>query len=164
MGAGLRGWGAAGQGTAGTHPHPIPAGVDWMNKVMARFVRGDAQAAEIDALWEISKQIEGHTICALGDGAAWPVQVRGPEGWRGQQPSPTPLTTPLLHAGPHPPLPPRAGGEDAALQRGQSPSGIGVRIHHHTSLVLLGRGFWGAGSTQRLLNKCCCAPRLCCGH
>lgn len=58
-------------------PIPIPAGVDWMNKVMARFVRGDAQAAEIDALWEISKQIEGHTICALGDGAAWPVQVRG---------------------------------------------------------------------------------------
>ncbi|NXI23055.1 NDUV1 dehydrogenase, partial [Sterrhoptilus dennistouni] len=55
-------------------PIPIPTGVDWMNKVMARFVRGDAQAAEIDALWEISKQIEGHTICALGDGAAWPVQ------------------------------------------------------------------------------------------
>nr|XP_054491471.1 NADH dehydrogenase [ubiquinone] flavoprotein 1, mitochondrial isoform X1 [Agelaius phoeniceus] len=110
---------------------PCREGVDWMNKVMARFVRGDAQAAEIDALWEISKQIEGHTICALGDGAAWPVQVRGPEGWRGQQPSPTPLTTPLLHAGPHPPLPPRVGGEDAALQRGQSPSGISVRIHHH---------------------------------
>ncbi|NWZ71206.1 NDUV1 dehydrogenase, partial [Acrocephalus arundinaceus] len=51
--------------------------------VMARFVRGDAEAAEIDALWEISKQIEGHTICALGDGAAWPVQVRGPEGLEG---------------------------------------------------------------------------------
>lgn len=46
-----------------------------MNKVMARFVQGNAQVAEIDALWEISKQIEGHTICALGDGAAWPVQV-----------------------------------------------------------------------------------------
>lgn len=46
-----------------------------MNKVMARFVKGDARPAEIDALWEISKQIEGHTICALGDGAAWPVQV-----------------------------------------------------------------------------------------
>ncbi|NXP70132.1 NDUV1 dehydrogenase, partial [Ramphastos sulfuratus] len=42
--------------------------------VMARFVQGNAQVAEIDALWEISKQIEGHTICALGDGAAWPVQ------------------------------------------------------------------------------------------
>jgi len=37
-------------------------------------VKGDAQPAEIDMLWEISKQIEGHTICALGDGAAWPVQ------------------------------------------------------------------------------------------
>lgn len=53
----------------------MAAGVDWMNKVMARFVRGDARPAEIDSLWEISKQIEGHTICALGDGAAWPVQV-----------------------------------------------------------------------------------------
>ncbi|NWV30260.1 NDUV1 dehydrogenase, partial [Origma solitaria] len=54
-----------------------------LGAVMARFVRGDAQAAEIDALWEISKQIEGHTICALGDGAAWPVQVRGPGGLGG---------------------------------------------------------------------------------
>ncbi|KAK4822756.1 hypothetical protein QYF61_019947 [Mycteria americana] len=53
---------------------PCREGVDWMNKVMARFVQGNAQVAEIDALWEISKQIEGHTICALGDGAAWPVQ------------------------------------------------------------------------------------------
>jgi len=66
-----------------------------MNKVMARFVRGDAQAAEIDALWEISKQIEGHTICALGDGAAWPVQVGGGFGagsrvWGGWQPRPPP--------------------------------------------------------------------------
>lgn len=39
-----------------------------------RFVKGNAQPSEIDMLWEISKQIEGHTICALGDGAAWPVQ------------------------------------------------------------------------------------------
>jgi NADH:ubiquinone oxidoreductase subunit F (NADH-binding) len=39
-------------------------------------VTGDAQPEEIDMLWEISKQIEGHTICALGDGAAWPVQVK----------------------------------------------------------------------------------------
>lgn len=57
-------------------PVAVALGVDWMNKVMARFVRGDARPAEIDSLWEISKQIEGHTICALGDGAAWPVQVR----------------------------------------------------------------------------------------
>ncbi|XP_063189484.1 NADH dehydrogenase [ubiquinone] flavoprotein 1, mitochondrial isoform X1 [Chroicocephalus ridibundus] len=73
-----RGCGArrGGGGAAPRPPHalPLPAGVDWMNKVMARFVQGNAQVAEIDALWEISKQIEGHTICALGDGAAWPVQ------------------------------------------------------------------------------------------
>lgn len=37
---------------------------------------GNFQEGEIDMLYEISKQIEGHTICALGDGAAWPVQVR----------------------------------------------------------------------------------------
>ncbi|KAG2463597.1 NDUV1 dehydrogenase, partial [Polypterus senegalus] len=53
---------------------PCREGVDWMNKMMWRFVRGDAGIAEIDMIWEISKQIEGHTICALGDGAAWPVQ------------------------------------------------------------------------------------------
>lgn len=47
-----------------------------MNKMMWRFVKGDAKSAEIDMIWEISKQIEGHTICALGDGAAWPVQVK----------------------------------------------------------------------------------------
>lgn len=53
----------------------VSAGVDWMNNMMWRFVKGDARPAEIDMIWEISKQIEGHTICALGDGAAWPVQV-----------------------------------------------------------------------------------------
>lgn len=42
---------------------------------MWRFVKGDARPTEIDMIWELSKQIEGHTICALGDGAAWPVQV-----------------------------------------------------------------------------------------
>lgn len=50
-------------------------GVDWMNVMMWRFVKGDARNSEIDMIWELSKQIEGHTICALGDGAAWPVQV-----------------------------------------------------------------------------------------
>jgi hypothetical protein len=43
--------------------------------ILIYSVTGDAQPEEIDMLWEISKQIEGHTICALGDGAAWPVQV-----------------------------------------------------------------------------------------
>ncbi|XP_061632331.1 NADH dehydrogenase [ubiquinone] flavoprotein 1, mitochondrial-like [Phyllopteryx taeniolatus] len=50
------------------------SGVDWMNAMMWRFVRGEAAISEIDMIWELSKQIEGHTICALGDGAAWPVQ------------------------------------------------------------------------------------------
>ena len=45
-----------------------------MAKIMHRFVEGNAKPAEIDMLWELSKQIEGHTICALGDAAAWPVQ------------------------------------------------------------------------------------------
>lgn len=38
------------------------------------MVDGNASPNEINMLWELSKQIEGHTICALGDGAAWPVQ------------------------------------------------------------------------------------------
>ena len=45
-----------------------------MNKMMHRFVEGKARVDEIDMIWELSKQIEGHTICALGDAAAWPVQ------------------------------------------------------------------------------------------
>lgn len=42
---------------------------------MDRMRKGDARLEEIDMLWEVTKQIEGHTICALGDAAAWPVQV-----------------------------------------------------------------------------------------
>lgn len=41
---------------------------------MKRMVKGDALLEEIDMLWDVSKQIEGHTICALGDAAAWPIQ------------------------------------------------------------------------------------------
>jgi NADH:ubiquinone oxidoreductase subunit F (NADH-binding) len=55
---------------------PCREGISWMNKIIHRFIMGNAQSDEIDMLWELSKQIEGHTICALGDGAAWPVQVR----------------------------------------------------------------------------------------
>lgn len=53
---------------------PCREGCDWMNTMMWRFVEGNAKTEEIDLLWELSKQIEGHTICALADGAAWPVQ------------------------------------------------------------------------------------------
>ena len=43
---------------------------------IARLVTGDAEIKEIDMLEELSYQIEGHTICALGDAAAWPVQAQ----------------------------------------------------------------------------------------
>ena len=41
---------------------------------MERLVQGHAEKREIDLLFEVSKQVEGHTICALGDAAAWPIQ------------------------------------------------------------------------------------------
>ncbi|KAJ8322152.1 hypothetical protein KUTeg_000623 [Tegillarca granosa] len=53
---------------------PCREGTGWMLKIMNRFITGNARPDEIDMLYELSKQIEGHTICALGDGAAWPVQ------------------------------------------------------------------------------------------
>ena len=51
-------------------------GAPWLYDIMQRMTKGDARLEEIDMLWEVTKQIEGHTICALGDAAAWPVQVR----------------------------------------------------------------------------------------
>ncbi|MCB1521545.1 MAG: NADH-quinone oxidoreductase subunit NuoF [Hyphomicrobiaceae bacterium] len=53
---------------------PCREGCGWMWRVMERMVKGDARKAEIDLLFDVSKQVEGHTICALGDAAAWPVQ------------------------------------------------------------------------------------------
>jgi NADH-quinone oxidoreductase subunit F len=41
---------------------------------MERLREGNAQIREIDMLDEVTRQIEGHTICALGDAAAWPIQ------------------------------------------------------------------------------------------
>ncbi len=53
---------------------PCREGTGWMMRVMERLVRGDAQPEEIDMLLDVTKQVEGHTICALGDAAAWPIQ------------------------------------------------------------------------------------------
>jgi NADH-quinone oxidoreductase subunit F len=53
---------------------PCREGTGWMWRVMERLVEGRAEKSEIDTLLEVSKQIEGHTICALGDAAAWPIQ------------------------------------------------------------------------------------------
>jgi NADH-quinone oxidoreductase subunit F len=53
---------------------PCREGTGWMMRVMERLVRGDAELEEIDMLLSVTKQVEGHTICALGDAAAWPIQ------------------------------------------------------------------------------------------
>lgn len=53
---------------------PCREGTGWMYRIMKRMVSGNAEIEEIDKLYEITKQVEGHTICALGDAAAWPIQ------------------------------------------------------------------------------------------
>ncbi|MHA1568042.1 MAG: NADH-quinone oxidoreductase subunit NuoF, partial [Alphaproteobacteria bacterium] len=53
---------------------PCREGTGWMWRVMERLARGEAHVEEIDMLEAVSKQIEGRTICALGDAAAWPIQ------------------------------------------------------------------------------------------
>jgi NADH-quinone oxidoreductase subunit F len=53
---------------------PCREGTGWMWRVLERMVKGEAERREIDMLLDVSKQIEGHTICALGDAAAWPIQ------------------------------------------------------------------------------------------
>ncbi|MEO7170290.1 MAG: NADH-ubiquinone oxidoreductase-F iron-sulfur binding region domain-containing protein, partial [Sphingomonas sp.] len=53
---------------------PCREGTGWMWRVMERMRTGDADISEIDTLYNVTKQVEGHTICALGDAAAWPIQ------------------------------------------------------------------------------------------
>ena len=53
---------------------PCREGTGWMWRVMERMVKGRAEIGEIDVLEEVTREVEGHTICALGDAAAWPIQ------------------------------------------------------------------------------------------
>jgi NADH-quinone oxidoreductase subunit F len=53
---------------------PCREGTGWMWRVMERMVKGQAELNEIDMLEDVTRQVEGHTICALGDAAAWPIQ------------------------------------------------------------------------------------------
>ncbi|HWE45396.1 MAG TPA: NADH-quinone oxidoreductase subunit NuoF [Caulobacteraceae bacterium] len=53
---------------------PCREGTGWMWRVMERMAVGDADPKEIDTLLDVASQVEGHTICALGDAAAWPIQ------------------------------------------------------------------------------------------
>merc|ERR1712142_62478 len=61
---------------------PCREGTYWIANVMKRFVSGEANLMEIQMADELSRQMEGHTICALADGAAWPIQglIRGYRG------------------------------------------------------------------------------------
>src|SRR4029077_4548920 len=53
---------------------PCREGTGWLWRIMERMVRGQARHEEIDQMLDVASKIEGHTICALGDAAAWPIQ------------------------------------------------------------------------------------------
>ena len=82
---------------------PCREGTGWMWRVLERMACGEAQKREIDMLFEVTKQVEGHTICALGDAAAWPVQglirnFRHVIEERIDQYSANPSATPIMQA------------------------------------------------------------------
>lgn len=53
---------------------PCREGTGWLWKILQRFEEGEGRSEDIDLLMDIANNIEGNTICALGDAAAWPVQ------------------------------------------------------------------------------------------
>ena len=53
---------------------PCREGTGWLSRMMKRLVEGTADIKDISLIYDVTKQIEGHTICALGDAAAWPIQ------------------------------------------------------------------------------------------
>jgi NADH-quinone oxidoreductase subunit F len=53
---------------------PCREGTGWLNRVLRRILAGRGRMEDMDMLVDVAGKIEGHTICALGDAAAWPVQ------------------------------------------------------------------------------------------
>jgi NADH-quinone oxidoreductase subunit F len=53
---------------------PCREGTGWMNRLIRRIIAGQGRREDLDLLVDVANRIEGHTICALGDAAAWPVQ------------------------------------------------------------------------------------------
>lgn len=53
---------------------PCREGTGWIEKLMARFVDGTAQSRDLDLLLDLCDNMEGRTVCALADAAAWPVR------------------------------------------------------------------------------------------
>ncbi len=66
---------------------PCREGTTWLANMMERFEEGRGNNREIDMIQELTKQMEGHTICALADAAAWPIRAccvgSGPRSRRG---------------------------------------------------------------------------------
>ncbi len=53
---------------------PCREGCGWMERILTRILNGEAATKDLDLLLDVANNIEGQTICALGDAAAWPVQ------------------------------------------------------------------------------------------
>jgi NADH-quinone oxidoreductase subunit F len=53
---------------------PCREGTGWLNRVLKRIIAGEGRNDDIQMLVDVANRIEGHTICALGDAAAWPIQ------------------------------------------------------------------------------------------
>ena len=53
---------------------PCREGTGWLYRMLTRIVEGKGEEADLAKLVDVANKIEGHTICALGDAAAWPVQ------------------------------------------------------------------------------------------
>ncbi|MFT7144248.1 MAG: NADH-quinone oxidoreductase subunit F, partial [bacterium] len=53
---------------------PCREGVGWVSRLMDRLIKGEGTLEELDQMYNVTKKIEGKTICAFADGAMWPVQ------------------------------------------------------------------------------------------
>jgi NADH-quinone oxidoreductase subunit F len=53
---------------------PCREGTGWLYRMLSRIIDGEGRREDLDLLLDVANRIEGHTICALGDAAAWPVQ------------------------------------------------------------------------------------------
>ena len=53
---------------------PCREGTGWLYRMLTRIIDGEGQKEDLQKLVDVANKIEGHTICALGDAAAWPVQ------------------------------------------------------------------------------------------
>ena len=53
---------------------PCREGTGWLDRVLRRILDGTGRSEDLTMLVDVANRIEGHTICALGDAAAWPVQ------------------------------------------------------------------------------------------